>query len=1234
MRALNFIVLLVLALPIASCAERDRSADDLLAATPNVATPREALAVLTQREDAASRQWKPIDAPPPPGVAEIALRSRPADDRLAHMSISKALRAIARNADAAPHEKPDWLTSDPLNPEEAVNHYVRGRDAVARKQYDEAIRELLLAHNFDARSVTVARELARVYALVRNRAASIEMFEHVLVLEPRDAEAVLALAMAANERRDFARAAALLASFREAGGKFDFDPAADALAHVCLLTALDELGYDLAVSDIVEETVALLESRPAPGMFTIEFGSAYRQRGDLWRRAGDARCRLGEMDAALVAFDAAAALPAADPWSLLPRHVYALLRVGRPFAAQHVLCESLAKSAADDVDPRSVKLCAYVADWAPHREMLADAVLQLHEEHPDQPSLVRCAASLVDRQRAIAVLGDYVSEHAGDVTVLQQLLDWLAMEDLPAATDLVVSIAAEHPESLGRYAAVLLHAARDPTPLLAELEAGEASPTRSCILALVQQQLGAIGAAWDAAQEAAARWPESAVIARLSMAIAAELREPALLREALAQADQFDDAATWAARADAYRAIGDLAQAQHAAATAVTQEPEDVESLLALARTQTAIALAQPVNADARLSAWDAVHTAELVLAAHPDEERAYEILLYIFGADGPLTNTEAIEEYTAKLAAAKPASLILRRLSLETAMRQQRAARAAELALSLFEESPTEAGLLSYAVSAWAAMDDLDAANAWFEKARRDRPQDPVLLENWARVKLQRSESAAAQQELESLLRKSPQNFKAMQILEAVYRATGDFDRALELGERRLRSRPAGVQRELALASMFADAGRDDRAIPSLHWIVENGSNASLAQLTVAIELVENLEAGAELRRDLARTLLDRIVLDHPNVSMSAYLAGLQVMRTLDERDEDRLAALLDCLVQRAELDPSDNDFAALLWREIAQQLVDLKRVDGASNVLRARLGSDHPLNSAATAMLLQCCIVADAAGGATPEETIALVERTIAAATAPGEALGDDRALADVMFDAANMNTLVGNDAGAEALHRKCLALNPDHPMALNNLGYQLLEQGRSDHDTIELVERALRLAPDDPNVLDTAGWLRYKQGQFQDTMPDAAPAAANEAGAGAGAAGGAPRLVAMRPGAISLIREAMQRQLAPSAEVHDHLGDALWRTGDREGAVREWKYAHNLLADEAMMRELLAQYAFVQKSVWRLEVIDPEQIWDREFAAMRDRTQRKIDAAAEGGEPEVAPLFSELEEPEGDR
>ena len=175
----------------------------------------------------------------------------------------------------------------------------------------------------------------------------------------------------------------------------------------------------------------------------------------------------------------------------------------------------------------------------------------------------------------------------------------------------------------------------------------------------------------------------------------------------------------------------------------------------------------------------------------------------------------------------------------------------------------------------------------------------------------------------------------------------------------------------------------------------------------------------------------------------------------------------------------------------------------------------------------------------------------------------------------------------------------------MALNNLGYTRLVLGYGDDQTAAWIERAHELVPDDGNVLDTAGWLHYKQGRFEGDH-DA-------------------------PGALPLLREALARTEEPAPEVLDHLGDTLWRLGDAEGAADAWRQAVEILQD-AQRRERLSQiYLFIQSRQWGLLVADPDEIHERQFGRLLEDAREKLRTAAEGGTPAVTATFEELSEAE---
>jgi len=65
------------------------------------------------------------------------------------------------------------------------------------------------------------------------------------------------------------------------------------------------------------------------------------------------------------------------------------------------------------------------------------------------------------------------------------------------------------------------------------------------------------------------------------------------------------------------------------------------------------------------------------------------------------------------------------------------------------------------------------------------------------------------------------------------------------------------------------------------------------------------------------------------------------------------------------------------------------------------------------------------------------------------------------------------------------KLLVVNPDNANALNFIGYGLLESGRELDRASELLSRAVKIRPQDPFILDSYGWLLYRQGKHGEAM-----------------------------------------------------------------------------------------------------------------------------------------------------
>jgi tetratricopeptide (TPR) repeat protein len=109
-------------------------------------------------------------------------------------------------------------------------------------------------------------------------------------------------------------------------------------------------------------------------------------------------------------------------------------------------------------------------------------------------------------------------------------------------------------------------------------------------------------------------------------------------------------------------------------------------------------------------------------------------------------------------------------------------------------------------------------------------------------------------------------------------------------------------------------------------------------------------------------------------------------------------------------------------------------------------------------------------------------------------------------------------------EANLRKLIKVRPDHAHAYNALGYSFAERNTRLPEAKKLIERALELAPEDYFIIDSLGWVLYRQGDLK--------------------------------GAARELRRAYVGR--PDAEIGAHLGEVLWVMGERAEAERIWKEA----------------------------------------------------------------------------
>jgi tetratricopeptide (TPR) repeat protein len=119
-----------------------------------------------------------------------------------------------------------------------------------------------------------------------------------------------------------------------------------------------------------------------------------------------------------------------------------------------------------------------------------------------------------------------------------------------------------------------------------------------------------------------------------------------------------------------------------------------------------------------------------------------------------------------------------------------------------------------------------------------------------------------------------------------------------------------------------------------------------------------------------------------------------------------------------------------------------------------------------------------------------------------------------------------------------RKLLRDRPGDATVQNALGYTLADHDRSLEEAHALIVAALAQTPDNAAVLDSMGWVLFRQGRLPEAL------------------------------------EYLQRAdaLGDDAEIDLHLGEVQWALGDREAARTTWQRALEAYPNDIRLKERL--------------------------------------------------------------
>jgi tetratricopeptide (TPR) repeat protein len=292
-----------------------------------------------------------------------------------------------------------------------------------------------------------------------------------------------------------------------------------------------------------------------------------------------------------------------------------------------------------------------------------------------------------------------------------------------------------------------------------------------------------------------------------------------------------------------------------------------------------------------------------------------------------------------------------------------------------------------------------------------------------------------------------------------------------------------------------------------------------------------------------LARSEFEILLTSQPKDLTTLYTLGVITMQDKDIKAAEKyFISFLDALESNPneERDPSqvlnilaeiaeergDTD-AAIKWLDKIESTASRNSLYLNAQLKRVQLVAKHGDFTTAHKMLKE--VHAD-----TPEDQSQIIltdAQILREANQPKQAFavleaGVKRfpANADILYDYAMAAEKIDRLNLMETSLRQVMVLAPNNHHAYNALGYSLAERNIRLSEALMLIEKALKMAPDDPFILDSMGWVQYRMGRL--------------------------------PEAQQMLRRAYE--LRPDAEIAVHLGEVLWRQGQKDDAQKFWREA----------------------------------------------------------------------------
>jgi tetratricopeptide (TPR) repeat protein len=316
-----------------------------------------------------------------------------------------------------------------------------------------------------------------------------------------------------------------------------------------------------------------------------------------------------------------------------------------------------------------------------------------------------------------------------------------------------------------------------------------------------------------------------------------------------------------------------------------------------------------------------------------------------------------------------------------------------------------------------------------------------------------------------------------------------GRGDEALKFLKKSLRKNPEAKRSRILYTRLLIDHGDLASADAQLNEVNKRFPEDNDLRFSLALLAMDKGGRGSA-----AQTLEQLLADGYRPDEIHFFLAGVA------EKDKQPNIALEHYMAVQG-----DNQLRARIQ---AARMLHSEGLDAEASALMARLREQHPEQK--TALY------------AAEADILSRLEQSEKAMALLNSALVELPDDTDLLYSRAMTAERLKDMAMLEADLHRLLEIKPNDATALNALGYTLLAHTDRVDEAATYIEAAHAQRPNDAAIIDSLGWLRYRQGKPDEALPYLTQAWA----------------------------------MFPDQEVAAHLGEVLWVLGQQEEARRIWR------------------------------------------------------------------------------